>query len=245
MTQFDPQDKTLGNRQRPLPRERRAEPQQARSGRQTMPAAPPPMPVPPPMPASPAFPSPTGKARRKPAPLTLAIAIFVVGLVVSMLLAFLVLSWSVPQADFAGLFHAKPPPVKDAQPAAADDVIGASLPAEQPIESPIQPDTTPEEPASPAAVESKPEEPYILSRWQHFVAGARRGEVILYSNGRLNDPASVSTWTRSGDQLVLTWPNPGAPGGAWVDRCTVSPDGQRYFGSNQHRSRIEGKRISD
>ena len=51
--------------------------------------------------------------------------------------------------------------------------------------------------------------------------------------------------SRSGGTLVLTWPNPRAPGGAYVDTCKVSADGRTYNGSNQQRAPIAGWHVAD
>lgn len=77
---------------------------------------------------------------------------------------------------------------------------------------------------------------HVVARWKH-----RPGrDCILYSTGRLNDPDARTTWTLSKNTLTLRWPTPSAPGGAWVDRCTIAPDGLTYNGRNQNGTTISG-----
>lgn len=51
---------------------------------------------------------------------------------------------------------------------------------------------------------------------------------------------SGATWRRERRLLRLTWPDPKAPGGAWLDECTLSVDETTYEGTNQLGVRISG-----
>jgi len=44
--------------------------------------------------------------------------------------------------------------------------------------------------------------------------------------------------------LTFRWPNPRAPGGAWLDVCTLSRDGKSCSGRNQNKAPIAGVKIS-
>jgi hypothetical protein len=72
------------------------------------------------------------------------------------------------------------------------------------------------------------DKPTVVAVWEHRVIGrdAVPSKMTLYSNQKINDPDGKNVWSRSGKTLTLTWPNPSAPGGKWVDRCTVSADGK-------------------
>ena len=90
------------------------------------------------------------------------------------------------------------------------------------------------------------DKPTVVAVWEHRVIGrdARPLTMTLYSNHKINDPDGKNVWSRSRNILTLTWPNPKAPGGKWVDRCTVSPDGKTYSGRNQVGARLAGKLVS-
>lgn len=88
------------------------------------------------------------------------------------------------------------------------------------------------------------DEPQPDSVWQHSIAGGQSAEITLYSNGTIDAPDGPDTWTLKGTSLVIRWKNPEAPGGAWIDRCQVSPYGGSYSGANQLGTRITGRRVS-
>ena len=87
----------------------------------------------------------------------------------------------------------------------------------------------------------------VVARLRHQVGNdADNSNVIsLYANGKIGHPQSDNSWTFEGDVLSLRWPNPDAPGGTWVDTCTVSPDGKTYSGANQWRVAISGTYSED
>jgi hypothetical protein len=74
----------------------------------------------------------------------------------------------------------------------------------------------------------------VVARW-HFSSVGRRGSVIvLYSNGRIGEISGPNSWRAEGGVLELRWPNQAAPGGAWVDRCTITNlEGTTFSGTNQ------------
>lgn len=203
--------------------------------------APPALPPPPPasIPVPHTDPIQHIRAKRKTTPIALAAGILVLAFVTSLFVVFVILSWAVPQVDVAGWFHTKPTSTEKRKPSAVDRVVSSRTPpASKQNPSPENPSL--EVVSQPLEEPPQPEQPQVVSTWQHFVAGAQRGNVVLYSNGKLNDPYGIATWNRVGDQLTFNWPNDAAPGGVWVDECTVSPDGNRYSGRNQLNARIEG-----
>jgi hypothetical protein len=85
----------------------------------------------------------------------------------------------------------------------------------------------------------------IVAVWSHSVDRRAGKPLTLYSNGKINLPDSDATWSRNGRELLLRWPQRGAPGGAWIDRCTISADGRSYSGRNQDDVLITGKLVRD
>lgn len=76
----------------------------------------------------------------------------------------------------------------------------------------------------------------VIAKWRH-----RPGRfVVLFSNGRINDPNGKNSWIIAKRSLLLRWVNPEAPGGAWVDKCKISVDGKTYNGTNQQGATISG-----
>lgn len=76
-----------------------------------------------------------------------------------------------------------------------------------------------------------------VARWRHQPGGAVN---TFYSNGKVNDQAGDHTWSLTNTTLVLRWKDARAPGGHWVDTCTVAPDGRTYNGTNQLRNPVSG-----
>jgi hypothetical protein len=90
-----------------------------------------------------------------------------------------------------------------------------------------------------AAVTPEPAKPASAAgRWLHM----NREPMELNADGTIIKGRGRGKWRQEGKLLVLSWPTPGAPGGAWIDRVTLSADGNRYEGKNQHGDHIYGKR---
>jgi len=88
-----------------------------------------------------------------------------------------------------------------------------------------------------------PVEPYPVGTWEHSVDFEPGGTIKLFSNGRTLSPAAQETWSLSGSELTLRWPNPAAPGGVWIDGCVLAADGRSYVGRNQIGVIVRGKRV--
>jgi hypothetical protein len=78
----------------------------------------------------------------------------------------------------------------------------------------------------------------VVARWKHM-----GNPIALYSNGKINDPSGEHTWSKAGNTLTLRWKDAKAPGGFWIDTCTISPDGKSFKGTNQLRRPITGTLI--
>jgi hypothetical protein len=81
--------------------------------------------------------------------------------------------------------------------------------------------------------------------WVHTPGGEENSrEITLLPNGKIDDPAGRNAWTFEGKTLVLRWADRRAPGGFWIDTCTVAwgPMGKRldYRGVNQRKMPIGG-----
>jgi hypothetical protein len=92
-------------------------------------------------------------------------------------------------------------------------------------------------------VRERPKHP-IVGKCEHFVNGAK-SVITLHESGWINDPSSRASWRLEGNRLTLIWPNSDAQVGAWIDRCTLSPDGTAYSGRNQVGAVIEGRKLPD
>lgn len=75
----------------------------------------------------------------------------------------------------------------------------------------------------------------VVARWKHL-----GNTITLYSNGKINDPSGDHKWSKTGNTLTLRWKDAKAPGGFWIDTCTISRDGQSFKGTNQLRRPITG-----
>ncbi|HTU22083.1 MAG TPA: family 16 glycoside hydrolase [Gemmataceae bacterium] len=75
----------------------------------------------------------------------------------------------------------------------------------------------------------------VLARWRYFLNGRGRGLVALCSNGRIGNSEGKATWSYANGVLILRWPDPRAPKGAWVDSLHVSVDGTTMSGTNNDR----------
>jgi hypothetical protein len=86
--------------------------------------------------------------------------------------------------------------------------------------------------------------PVVEATWKYQVTVNGRAAPVsivkLYSNGRINAPNGKATWEQKGNLLTLRWPDPKAPGGVWVDKCTLSQNGRRLAGSNQAGAKLAG-----
>ena len=83
--------------------------------------------------------------------------------------------------------------------------------------------------------------PPVTGWWERSVAGKAASTIHLLPDGRIDGPGGSATWTLSGNTLEMRWPDPRAPGGAFVDRCSVAANGRSYAGHNQLAVRIEGR----
>lgn len=85
-----------------------------------------------------------------------------------------------------------------------------------------------------------PNEPHIVSRWDHNPKGVGGGVITFWSNGHVNRPKSNVTWELKGNKLTIRWPDKNA-----VDHCIMAPDGRSYRGKSEAGIEIVGKRLSD
>lgn len=86
--------------------------------------------------------------------------------------------------------------------------------------------------------------PVVVATYAHRIDKGTEGRHRYYSNGRIDAPDANATWSVRGRTLTLRWYQDGAPGGAWVDVCTLSPDGTTYSGLNQRKLPTSGRHVS-
>jgi hypothetical protein len=69
-------------------------------------------------------------------------------------------------------------------------------------------------------------------------------EILLLPDGMIGDASSQNRWVLKGKTVELRWVDRGAPGGAWVDTCSLEwgrkPERLQYSGVNQRNVRISG-----
>jgi Tol biopolymer transport system component len=82
----------------------------------------------------------------------------------------------------------------------------------------------------------------VIARWKHHPGD---GVITLYANGRINAPDSDHKWAFEKGELIFHWKDAKAPGGYWVDKCAVAPDGLSYSGANQNKTKISGVFVKD
>ena len=82
----------------------------------------------------------------------------------------------------------------------------------------------------------------ISGRWRHGVDYALSMPIELGQDGTLKGSRATGTFSRDGSSLVLRWKDTKAPGGVWVDRVTIEPDGDHYVGRNQRGQVVVGTR---
>jgi hypothetical protein len=80
--------------------------------------------------------------------------------------------------------------------------------------------------------------PSAAGNWLHF----NREPMVLKPDGTIIKGRGRGQWKHEDQVLILRWPAPNAPGGARVDRVTLSEDGKKYEGKNQRGARIFGQR---
>lgn len=89
-------------------------------------------------------------------------------------------------------------------------------------------------------------QPLTEGSWQHAVGFDQPWRELRFRTDdtvRLRD--DEGTWERSGDTLILRWPDARAEGGSWVDRLTVSECGRWYVGRNRDGRVVRGRRPPD
>lgn len=72
--------------------------------------------------------------------------------------------------------------------------------------------------------------------WVHVAGNHWPQEITLLPNGKMKDPDGQNSWTLKRTILVLRWADPRAPGGFWIDKCTVYNGGYAYAGDRMFGS---------
>lgn len=89
-------------------------------------------------------------------------------------------------------------------------------------------------------VKAAPDEPAVLAVMTHKPPKGAAGQFRLYQNGHTGSPYNLDHWELRGNTLILRWASPSAPGGIWVDTCTLSKDGKSYTGKNNYGAPVSG-----
>jgi hypothetical protein len=83
----------------------------------------------------------------------------------------------------------------------------------------------------------------VVATWYHTPPPESKlpaAALRLYSNGKIGSSDAKATWSFQNGTLILRWPGPTAPGGAFLDVCPVAADGLSYAGKNQNGHRMGG-----
>ena len=89
--------------------------------------------------------------------------------------------------------------------------------------------------------------------WEHRVGRGAANQLVLKPDGAVEQqqrrgnrpaPAEAPTWTREPGGFTIRWPDSGAPGGFWLDRCRLNRTKTAYVGENQKGQKLEGVRIA-
>jgi arabinan endo-1,5-alpha-L-arabinosidase len=83
--------------------------------------------------------------------------------------------------------------------------------------------------------------PPVHGWWEHGVTDEPATTIRLLPDGKIDAPGDPASWALAGDALELRWPDPAAPGGVRVDRCTVSADRRSYSGRDPLGREIRGR----
>jgi arabinan endo-1,5-alpha-L-arabinosidase len=103
----------------------------------------------------------------------------------------------------------------------------------EPLEPPAAPPTT-----RPVTGED------LVGIWTHSIEFEAVTYHELLPDGRVKSAVDRASWSYDNGMLQLRWPDPEAPGGAWIDTCHVAPDGASYVGRNQNGALVRGVRYA-
>lgn len=87
--------------------------------------------------------------------------------------------------------------------------------------------------------------PRVVAIWKFGLVGRQPNPIELLSNGAVNTPASKNSWKMEGNKLIFYWPNDRAPGGVWIDTCTLSADRKSIRGRNQLGASVAGTLVTE
>ncbi len=88
-------------------------------------------------------------------------------------------------------------------------------------------------PGLPAGVALKKSDGRIEGDWQIQADFGGVEEIHLKKGGLLVQGAREGKWQAAGQELLLSWPSPDAPNGAWVDKLVLDETRQYAVGRNQ------------
>jgi hypothetical protein len=100
-------------------------------------------------------------------------------------------------------------------------------------------------PTSPSSPKVVLMEMLTTRTWMHNPGGRSPRPIRFLPSGEINQPGSRSTWSLKGSSLTMRWSSSNAPGGVWIDRCTLSRDGRSYAGTNQDGLPVLGRIAED
>lgn len=84
----------------------------------------------------------------------------------------------------------------------------------------------------------------MVGRWAHTVNGTDRYDIFFEPGGLIRGTKGEARWELKGNQLLMKWKDPRAPGGFWIDRVKVSQELRSYDGANQNGTTIQGRFVT-
>jgi hypothetical protein len=88
---------------------------------------------------------------------------------------------------------------------------------------------------------SSAENPPLVGRWEHVVNHRDRYDIFFEPNGAITGVKGRAAWELRERDLFMTWYDPQAPNGAWIDQVRLDESRTSYAGENQTGTSIEGR----
>ena len=87
--------------------------------------------------------------------------------------------------------------------------------------------------------------PTPIGRWSHVVNNRDRYDIFFEPTGAITGTKGKAEWELQGNELLMKWHDPNAPGGMWVDQVQIKPNFASYDGKNQTGTSIRGRKAAE
>lgn len=82
----------------------------------------------------------------------------------------------------------------------------------------------------------------LVGRWKHMVNDRDHYDIFFEPSGEITGTKGFAEWEVKGQQILMKWHDPKAPGGMWVDHVHLNAQANGYSGRNQNGISITGAR---